>query len=125
MEYVFGDFYDIAGRVKEIDPALVVSFDEKQKEYHIKRNQHRIMSVERGQLDPRVLTKLRKGDLQRRRLEDFIYELERSEDEAERSRARELSNTIESMTLEQYDRTVGIPHYSLGHWDTGRGKNDT
>lgn len=111
-EYVFNDMYNIAGRVKEIDPALTISYDRAKREYHVMRNRHRVMTVK--QLDERVLTKLRWGDLQRRSLEAFIRELEHSEDELERRKARELSNTVESLSLDYFDRIVGIPHYSLG-----------
>lgn len=110
---VFGDIYAIASRVKEIDPALTLSYVGRGK-YQVKRNNHLIMSVPHKELDSRILEKLRKGDLQRRRLEDIIYEMERSEDEAERRRAKELSNTVESITLDQYDKLLGIRHYALG-----------
>lgn len=124
-DYVFGDTFNISGRVKDIDPALFIEYDQANRKYHVKRTKrngqaHHIMSVDK--LDARILTTLRKGDLQRRSLEEFIRELEHSEDEQERQKAKELSNTIESMTLEQFDRIVGIPHYSVGHW---RDKNDT
>jgi len=122
---VFGDIYAIEERIKEIDPALFIEYDRSKRKYHVKRTKrngqgHHIMSVDR--LDARILTALKKGDLQRRNLEEFIRELEHSEDEEERRKARELSNTIESMTIEQFDRIVGIPHYSVGDW---RDKNDT
>jgi len=115
-KYLPGDIYDIGSRVKDIDPALSISFDYKKEKYKVSRDDKHIMYVDVGELDARVLTKLRKNDLARRRLIDFIYELERSEDEEERRRAKELSNKIEEITLDKYDRIAGIPHYACGHW---------
>lgn len=109
---VFGDIYNIESRVKEYDPALSISYDEKTRKYTVSRGRHNIMEV--GALDARVLARLRKGDLQRRRLEDFIRELEHSEDMAEKARAGELRNIIESATLDQYDQIMGIKHFALG-----------
>ncbi|MDD5487012.1 MAG: hypothetical protein PHW65_05615 [Dehalococcoidales bacterium] len=113
-EYLFGDLYNIGERVKEIDPLLRISFDRRKFKYSVTRGKHQVMTVDAGELDVRVLRKLREHDLHRRRLQDFIYELEQSEDEFERRKARELSNQIESITLDNYDRIVGIPHYNLG-----------
>lgn len=119
MNYLFGDIYDIQSRAKEIDPALFIEYDRTKRKYHVKRTKrngqaHHIMSVDR--LDARILTALRKNDLQRRRLEDFIRELEHSEDEAERRRARHLSNVIEDVALDQFDRIAGISHFHMGNW---------
>ena len=119
MNYVEGDTLNIAGGVKEIDPALSLSLDYRRGEFEIKRENRHVMYVKPGELDNRVLVTLRKNDLTRRRLMDYILELERSEDEAERRKAREYSNKIQSMTLDNYDRIVGIPHFSCGHWDKG------
>lgn len=113
-EYLFGDLYNIGERVKEIDPLLSISFDQRKSKYIVTRGRHRVMAVDVGELDERILRKLREHDLHRRRLQDFIYELEQSENEFERRRARELSNQIEAITLDNYDRIVGIPHYNLG-----------
>jgi len=117
MSYVFGDLFDISGRVKEIDPALFILYDQKKHKYAVKRTKkngdaHHVMTVDK--LDERVLTRLRKYDLQRRGAEDLIRELEHSEDMLEQQKARELRNTVESLSLENFDRVVGIPHFSLG-----------
>ena len=114
--HIEGDMFDIAIRVKDIDPALSLSLDYKRGEYELKRNNTHVMFIQPGELDARVLTKLRKNDLTRRRLQDFIFELERSEDEAEQKRARELSSYIESVTLDNFDKVMGIPHFSCGDW---------
>lgn len=108
---VFGDIYDIESRVKEIDPLLTITYDEKKRKYTVSRNRHKIMVVD--SLDCRILSSLRKNDLHRRRLEDFIRELEHSEDMAERLKAREMSNRIESVLLDGYDQIAGIPHFSI------------
>ena len=113
-EHLFGDLYDIGSRVKDIDPALSVFFDRQVMKYRVMRGKYQVMTVALGELDERVLRKLRKNDLHRRRIQEFIYELERSEDEYERRQARELSNKIESISLENFDRIAGIPHFSLG-----------
>lgn len=115
-EYVVGDMFDIASRVKDIDPALDLSFDFRKKVYVLTENGRKVMTINPGELDSRILVKIREGDLNRRRLQDFILDLERSEDEVERQRARELRSRVESMTLDNYDRLVGIPHFSCGHW---------
>jgi len=117
--YIEGDIYGISDRIKDIDPVLSLSFIRDRGEYLISRGNHNVMYVKPGELDGRVLDKLRWGDLTRRRLEDFIYELERSEDEAEKRRARDLRNKVESMTLDNYDKIVGIPHFSCGSWERG------
>lgn len=109
---VFGDIYGIEERVREIDPLLTITYDEKTRKYTVSRNQHNIMVVDR--LDCRILSQLRKNDLQRRSLEAYIRELEHSEDMAEQSRARDLRNKIESITLEHVDRMMDIKHFSLG-----------
>lgn len=114
--YIEGDMYDIASRVKDIDPALSLSLDNRRGEYELKRNETHVMFIHPGELDARVLTNLRKNDLSRRRLQDFIFELERSEDEAEQRKARELSSYVESVTLENFDSIMGIPHFSCGDW---------
>jgi hypothetical protein len=120
MSYVFGDLYHIAGRVKEIDPALFIDYDQQKKKYNVKRTKqngqaHHIMSVDR--LDERILTNLRKYDLQRRGVEDLIRELEHSEDIAERRRAKQIRDTIEDITLDKFNQLIGIPQFSLGHWE--------
>jgi len=114
--YIEGDMFNIASRVKDIDPALSLSLDKRRGKYQIKRENRHVMFVEPGQLHAGVLTQLRKNDLARRRLQDYIIELERSEDEAEKRKARNLSNQIESITLDNYDKIVGIPHFSCGTW---------
>ena len=114
-EYLFADMYNIGSRVREIDPAISISFNKDGGgKYIVSRGQRYIMSVPVGELDERVLLKLRKNDLHRRRLQDFIYELEQSEDEYERRKARELSNHLEAVSLDNFDRIAGIPHYSMG-----------
>jgi len=109
---LFNDLYHIEERVREIDPLLAIAYDEKKRKYTVSRNQYKIMVVD--SLDPRILSQLRKNDLRRRKLEDYIRELEHSEDMAEQSRAREMRNTIESIALDQFDRIAGIPHFALG-----------
>ncbi len=111
---LFNDLYFIQERVKEIDPLLEISYDRRKKEYAITRGKHRAMTVPLGQLDARVLQTLRKNDLHRRRLQDFIYELEQSELEHERRQARELSSHIESAALDKFDKVAGISHFNLG-----------
>ena len=111
---LFGDLYGIGKRIKEVDPLLSITFDDRQLKYMVTRGGNHIMSVPVGELDERILLKLRKNDLHRRRLQDFIYELEQSEDEYERRKARELSNHLESVSLDNFDRIAGIPHYSVG-----------
>jgi len=113
-EYVIGDIFDIGGRVKNIDPTLSLSFDRKR--YQIKRNNTHIMYINHDELDSRVLTKLMKNDLTRRRMEDITLELERSEDEFERRKTKEMQNRIDDITLDNYDRMVGISHHSCGMW---------
>lgn len=113
-EYVPGDMFDIASRVKDIDPALDLSFDFRKKVYILTENGRKVMTIKPGELDARILLKIREGDLNRRRLQDFILELERSEDEHERQRARELQSHVESMTLDNYNKLVGIPQFALG-----------
>lgn len=112
--YIEGDIFDIGSRVKDIDPLLSLSLNKEKERYEIVRGKHFVMSIKPGELDARILTKLRQNDLARRRLQDYIYELEKAEDEREKQLARELSNKIESITLDNYDRVVGIPHFSLG-----------
>mgnify|MGYP001104849042 CR=1 FL=1 len=112
--YLPGDLYNIGERIKEIDPLLSITFDNRDMVYRITRKNHHVMTVKAGELDARVIRKLRENDLHRRRLMDYIYELEQSELEWERRKARELSNIIESVTLDKYDRIVGIPHYHVG-----------
>ena len=111
---LWGDLYNMESRIKQFDPALSIAFDETRFKYLVTRGGNQIMTVEADELDERVLLKLRKNDLHRRRLQDFIYELEQSEDEYERRKARELSNHLESVSLENFDRIAGIPHYSVG-----------
>jgi len=111
-----GDMFDIASRVKDIDPALSLSLDRERGQYEIKRNETHVAYVEPKDLHAGVLIKLRKNDLARRRLMDFIYELEKSEDDAEKRKLNNLRNKLESITLDNYDNIVGIPHFSCGHW---------
>ena len=113
-ESLFNDLYNIQERVKEIDPLLTLSFDRQKLKYIVTRGTHRVMTVPVGQLDARVLRKLRENDLHRRRLQDYISELENSELEFERKKARELSNHIESASLDHFDHIAGISHYSVG-----------
>ena len=108
---VFGDLYHIEEAVKDIDPLLCIDYDEMKRKYKVSRKGHVVMTVD--SLDNRILLQLRKNDLHRRRLEDYIRELEASEDAAEQAKARQLSNTIESITLDKYDSIVGIPHFSI------------
>lgn len=114
MNRVPGDIFDIATRIKNIDPELELNLNRDTDQYTVTRRGRHIMSIELGELDARVLTKLRKNDLTRRRLMDFILELERSEEDAEKQKAKELRNFIEAATLDQYDRIVGIPTFALG-----------
>lgn len=109
---VFNDLYYIEESVKEYDPLLSITYDEKTRKYTLWRNQHNVMSVDR--LDVRVLRTLRKNDLHRRKLEDYIRELEASEDESERCRAREISSRIEDISLDKFDYMMGIRHFNLG-----------
>ena len=113
-ERVFGDVCNLQGRLKELDPALSLSFNHQSMKYTITRGKHHVMTLNPGELDERVIRRLRENDLHRQRLEDYIYKLEQSELEHERRRARELSNRIESLSLENFDRVAGISHYSLG-----------
>lgn len=109
---VFGDLYGIEKRAQELDPEIRIAYKEKTKKYNVSRNSYNIMEVDA--LDERVIRALRKGDLQRRSVEDYIRELENSEDAAERSEARAMANKIRSITLENLDRMMDIKHFSLG-----------
>jgi two-component SAPR family response regulator len=122
MGHVFGDIYDIASRVKEIDPALSLSFISEKKQYQLKRNNHHVMYIPLGQLDYRVLTTLRKGDLVNRGIDEIIRELERSEEEAERRKAKQLQNIIEDITLDKFNQIMGIKTHRIGHWREANGK---
>lgn len=113
-ESLFNDLYNIAERSRAIDPLLTLSFDRQKLKYIVTRGKHQVMTVPVGQLDARVLQKLRENDLHRRRLQDYIDELEHSELEFERKKARELSNRIESASLDKFDRITGISRYSVG-----------
>ena len=113
-ESLFNDLYFIQERAKEIDPLLEITFDRREFKYKVTREKHQVMTVEPGQLDARVLHTLRKNDLHRRRLQDYIWELEQSELEHERRRARELSNQIEAASLDKFDRVAGISHFNVG-----------
>ena len=115
-EPLFGDLYNIGERVKAIDPLLSISFDRRILKYRVTRGRRQVAMLNPGELDERLLKRLRENDLHRQRLEDYIYRLEQSELEQERRRARELSNQLESISLENFDRVAGIPHYSLGGW---------
>lgn len=112
-EYIPGDIYDMASRVREIDPALSISFNYNTQKYHINRNKHNVMQVPINQLDARILTALRKGDLSRRRLEDIIRELENSEDETERRKSKHYKDKMEAITYDQYDNLADRHHYRL------------
>ena len=112
-ETIFGDICNIQGRLKELDPALSLSFNHQKMKYTITRGKHHVMTLNPGELDARVLTRLRENDLHRQRLEDYIYKLEQSELEHERRQARELSNKLEAISLENFDRIAGIPHFSM------------
>lgn len=112
---MFGDIHNIGGRVKELDPALQISWDERERLYRVCRGKHQVMTVPAGKLDNRVLMALREGDLHRfRRLEDFIEILEAREAEEERRKERELSNHVESVYLDNFDQLEGIKHFSVG-----------
>lgn len=113
-EYLPFDIYNIGARLKEFDPALHIFFDQRDFKYKITRGKHQVMTLLPGQLDERVIKRLRENDLHRQRLEDYIYKLEQSELEHERRQARELSNKLEDISLDKFDRIAGIPHYSLG-----------
>lgn len=119
-QYVEGDLYDIAVRVREIDPDLSLSLNYQAGVYEITRFSrgmaHHVMNVLPGELHAGVLDHLRKNDLQRRRLYDFILELERSEEAAKRKQARELSNTVESITLDKYNEIAGWHSFACGKW---------
>lgn len=110
---MFGDLCSMKSRVREIDPALSISYTGGGK-YEMKRGPHYVMTLDHSELDSRLLERLRKNDLQRRRLEDIIYDMERSEDEMERRKAKDMSNTIEAMTLDRFDRISGIQHFAVG-----------
>ncbi len=113
--YLFGDLYNIGGRVKELDPALQINFDSRAFLYRVMRGKHQVMTVPAGKLDHRVIMALHEGDLHRyRRLEDYIEFLEAREMEAERRKERELSNHIESVYLDNFDQLEGIKHFSVG-----------
>lgn len=114
--YVEGDLFDIGSRVKDIDPLLSLSLNRDEGRYEIHRQDRMVMAVKPGCLNAGVLVQLRKNDLTRRRLEDYILELERAEDEYERKRAKGLRNKMESMALDNFDKIVGIPHFACGHW---------
>lgn len=121
-EYVVGDIYDIASRVKDIDPALSLSFNKEKGKYELRRvmgprGNFFIMYIKPGELDERVLVHLKKNDLRRRNLDDYIRELEQSEDIRERQQARELSNRIEDVTLDRYNKLVGIPQFACGYFE--------
>ena len=112
---MFGDVFNIGCRVKEIDPALQITWDEQACLYRVCRGNHQVMTVPAGKLDQRVLMALHEGDLHRyRRLEDYIEELEAREAEEERRKERELSNHVESVYLDNFDQLEGIKHFSTG-----------
>ena len=112
---LFGDIYNIGGRIKEIDPALRITFDERALQYKVTRGNHQVMTVPAGKLDQRVITALHEGDLHRfRRLEDYIELLEAREMEAEFRKERDLSNRVESVYLDNFDQLEGIKHFSPG-----------
>ena len=113
-EQLFGDLYNIGERVKEIDPLLSISFDRSINKYRVTRSRRQIATINPGELDERLLTRLRENDLHRQRLEDYIYKLEQSELAHERAQARELSNRLESITIENFDRIAGITHHHVG-----------
>ena len=111
---MFGDIYNIGGRVKEIDPALQISWDERERLYRVCRGKHQVMTVPTGKLDNRVLMALREGDLHRfRRLEDYIEILEAREAEAERRKEQEMSDHIEAATLDKYNKIQGISQFGF------------
>ena len=112
-EPLFGDIYNIGERVKEIDPLLSISFDRRIYKYRVTRGRRQVAMLSPGELDERLLKRLRENDLHRQRLEDYIYKLEQSELEHERRQARELSNKLEAISLENFDRIAGIPHFSM------------
>jgi len=116
-EHIPGDMFDIASRVREIDPALVLSFDPIKEKYKLHRNEHLVMTINMGELDGRVITQLHENDLQRIRLQDYILQLERSEELADKRRAKELRDKREDVVLDKYDHMVGIPHFSCGSWE--------
>ena len=112
-EYLFNDLYNIGERVKEIDPLLSISFDRRILKYRVMRGKHQVAMLSPGELDERLLKRLRENDLHRQRLEDYIYKLEQSELEQERRKARELSNKLEDISLENFDRVAGVSHFSM------------
>ncbi len=111
---LFGDVFYLKERLKEFDPLLSIEFDRKVFKYRITRGKHQVMTLDPGELDSRVLTRLRENDLHRQRVEDYIYKLEQSELEYERRQARELSNKLEDISLENFNRVAGIKQFSMG-----------
>jgi hypothetical protein len=111
--YIPGDIYDMASRVREIDPALSISFNYNTQKYHINRNKHNVMQVSLNQLDGRIIIALRKGDLSRRRLEDIIRDMEQSEDELEQRKAKHFRDEMEAITYDQYDKLAERHHHRL------------
>lgn len=114
-EYLFGDLHDIGSRVKEIDPALRITYDARKLTYKVTRGNHQVMTVPAGKLDNRVLMALREGNLHRyRRLEDYIDELEAREAEQQRRKEKELSDHVEAATLDKFDKLSGVTHHRVG-----------
>lgn len=116
-----GDIYDIGSRVKEIDPAFSIIWDARKKEYEVlekgKDGKDKHFSyVKPGELDVRVLNHIKKCRWEQRKIEEFLWKLEHSEDERERQMAKKLSNQVEDITLDKFNKLVGIPQFRCGRW---------
>lgn len=98
---LFGDLYNIEGRIKEISSTLSIIFDNKDFVYKVLNNGEQVMTVPAGELDSRLLLKLRKNNLRRQRLQDYIYQIEQAELEKEKREERHFSNEIQSATLDR------------------------
>lgn len=109
---VFGDLYHIEERLKNYDPELEVEWDWNKLKYRITRRGFHVMYAQ--ELDQRVIDKLQYWDTARRRVQDILWELQQSEDEYEKKKAKELSDYIESVTLDKFNRIMDIPTYQLG-----------
>ena len=116
-----GDINNIASRVKEIDPAFSITWNGKRGECEVMETgkdgiDKHFMTVKAGELDCRVLGHIKKCRWEQRKIEEFIWKMERSEDDKERAMAKKLSNQVEDITLDKFNQMVGISQFGCGHW---------
>ena len=115
--HVEGDVYDIASRVQELNPALSLHLDYVKGRYVVAMDGRFVMSVQPGELDARVLERLRWGDGARRRFQDFMLELEGAEDRAEETNRRDMARQYGAIAADNYRRIAGNPLVGCGHWE--------